>query len=1201
MPKISNDYPNHLIINHLVHNQMQSVWKHDTKKYHQVPIVMLDFSGSVTGRFADDEKNGMETVFERLVCLLKDIAIQDSFKFADVIMWASTAKHIGRVKVANMQGKQLLKSKPIDNGSTNLFQAFTQISNEWYDDAPDIENETVPIYIFTDGEITDGQQELSAKIRDMNMDVEANIKYDIRMVVLENNDKDYLIDNCTSGNVLVKIVRENNLNNFIKYIMFFNRRYDVLEKRFINLYNAQLPEDYVQYDDKCFHIKNYALFLADITNEIALLRNKLTQQAIDRFGVDEVDKIPMEDIIDEDDEIPHAKTDPVIGRLEKIGYNLIRTINDLERIATKNKTKNFNKRHMIDFFCNLIGVDKITDFLKRELVYGVDNKTFQEYKEKRGKLFNTTQMNMYSNLKKAIVDGTPSLYTSFIETDEDGAEVYEIDATDIDNAINIGIREYKHAGVYDVKKKRLVPILPTTDNLTHQNKQAIRQWIRAIYSKRYGIPASSDLIHYTFLIDNMYIQCSDLPKAIKKAYDNLTFVMMDRVRYGQAIKEYVYLMNNEPKPVGSNDNFGEFLMKCPNYPVFKKTDTNDDMIFNDPGYVWGMILETMHHNRLRGLDVHQKPFTKNFRDVPGLKIPEMKQQDKKVVKHHHDDDEIEDEDDVGYQGAINNYNKKQHELATIICRNEWEKVPALRKLKFDSANIKPNYYCFVTLCDTDDTGGYMFYRHSDQGNPNNICRPNYVISQDAYEFHKQGTAVLRCPYCAEQMDMDRMIEMEPKAEYDKREDVVKQNKELKRIYRNVEVYDEFSNKLIKMNDIDFANNYRHRVHFKEHVVLGSTMDSYGVIKFNTSDKQSEFNQKIPKFLFNIDFTNIVVAGGMIRSILLGQKIQDIDIFFIGLEKDDIKMRLLILINDIVTTLQAEDPNYRFIMMYKPLNNVVEILCTKSTFDEDAVDENNDDLEISEKFLFIQNEVVHKVQIILRVHQDIQDIFDNFDMYGSCVAFDGKNTYFNEASYVAFKYMVNMVDPIKSRHSSYNHRIMKYYKYGFAIGLDKKMLDRSIIDQLSNSPRIIKISGCVFEAIGMDLIGDREALKDVRYVPIETFKLEHKKLADKDPDNESDDTDVTVGQRTNQMHQDNSVDQSKGMAEPMYESYDAVDMNMIGLYNYMTENGIKFCYLMGEVDEQEIDDVLDIQNLEFLGTKRDATFNWYANDQIQIMN
>lgn len=1100
---------------------MQSVWKHDTKKYHKVPIIMLDFSGSVTGRFHEN-KDQNETVFERLVCLLKDIAIQDSFKFADVIMWASTAKHIGRLKVANMQGKQLLSSKPIDNGSTNLYEGFTQISNDWYDDVPDIENLTVPIYIFTDGEITNGQQELSAKIRDMNMDVDANIKYDIRMIVLENNDKDYLIDNCTSGNILVKIVRDNNLNNFIKYIMFFNKRYDVLEKRFINLYNAQLPEDYVQYDDKCFHIKNYALFLADITNEIAILRNKLTQQAVDRFGADD-DKIPMEDIIDQDEEIPHAAQDPVIGRLEKIGYNLIRTINDLERIATKNKTKNFNKRHMIDFFCNLIGVDKITDFLKRELVYGVDNKTFQEYKEKRGKLFNTTQMNMYSNLKKTIVEGTPSLYTSFIETDEDGAEVYEIDATEIENAINIGIREYKHAGVYDAKKKRLVPILPTTENMTHQNKQATRQWIRAIYSKRYGIPASSDLIHYTFLIDNMYIQCSNLPQSIKKAYNNLTYVMMDRVRYGQAIKEYVYLMNNEPKPVGSNEDFGEFLLKCPNYPVFKQTDTTDDTELNDPKYVWGMILESMHHNKLRGLDVHQRQFTKNFREVPDLNIPEMKpSQVKKSIKHQYQDDDDREYDDESEEDEdnepMNKKEKKQHELTTILSRNEWEKIPSLRKLKFDSANIRPNYYCFVTLCDTDDTGGYMFYRHTDQGNPHNICRPNYVLSHDAYEFHKQGKAPLRCPYCAAAMDMERMVEMEPKAEYDKREDVIKQNKELKRIYRNVEVYDEFSTKLIKLNDIDFSNNYRHRVHFKEHVVLGSTMDSYSVVRFNTSDKQQEFNQKIPQFLFSINFANIIVAGGMIRSILLGQKIQDIDIFFVGLEKDDIKMRLLVLINDIVTTLQAEDPNYRFIMMYKPLNNVVEILCTKSTFDEDAVDDDNDEIEISEKFLFIQNEVVHKVQIILRVHENIQDIFDNFDMYGSCVAFDGKNTYFNEASYVAFKYMVNMVDPIKSKHSSYNHRIMKYYKYGFAIGLDKKMLDKTIIDQLSNSPRMIKISGCVFEAIGVDMLADREALKDVRYVPIETFKLEHKKLTDNkqnsNDDNESDDADMMMGKKTN---------------------------------------------------------------------------------------
>lgn len=1160
---------------------MQSVWQHDTKRYHNVPIVMLDFSASVKSIYQNNE-----TIFERLVTLLKDIAIRDSFKFAEVILWASTAKHLGRLKISAIQGKQLLKSKPIPNGSTNLFQGFTQISEEWYEDEPEIESEIVPIYVFTDGEITDGQQELSAKIRDMNMNVNSNIKYDIRMIVLENNDKDYLVDDCTSGNILVKIVRENDLKHFIKYIMFFNQKYNTLENRFINLYNAQLPEDYVQYDDKCFHIKNYVLFLADLTNEIAGLKNQLTQNALDRFGEEN-------EIIDEDEhehEQVRAKADPVIGKLEKIGYNLIRTINDLEQIATKNKTKKFNKRHMIDFFCNLIGIDKITDFLKKELVYGVDDVSFQEYKERRGKLFNTTQMNMYSNLKRSIVEGSPSFYTSFIETDDDGAEVYEIDATEIENSINIGIREYKHAGVYDAEKKRLVPILPTSDQTTDQNKQAIRQWIRAIYSKRYGIPASSDLIHYTFLLDNLYVQCSNVPDSIKQAYNDLAYVMMTRCRYGQGVQERTYLADNPPKPVGSNEDFYEFLKKCPNYPVFKKTDTTDDTEFNDPKYVWGMILEVLQNRQLRKLIFHQKPYVLNFHESPNLKVPEMKQMVHPNGEHRDADNRPDD-----YEMRKS---KRQYELATIVCRNEWNRVPELRKLNLNS-DIKPNYYCFVTLCDTDEEGGYMFYKHQDQGNHSSkaylrssICRPNYVISRDAYKFHKQGTAPLRCPYCAMQMDMDKMIVTEPKAEYDKREEVIKHNKELKRIYRNVEIYDEFNQDLIKLNDIDFANNYRHRVHFKEHVVLGSAMDSFGVIRFNTNDKQREFNEMIPRFLTKIDFTNIVVAGGMLRSVLLGQKIQDIDIFFVGLDKEDIKLRLLLLINDVVTILQAEDPDYRFIMMYKPLNSVVEILCTKSTFDENTIDEDNDELEISEKFLFIQNEVIHKIQIILRDHQDIQDIFENFDMYGSCVAFDGENTYFNEASYVAFKYMVNMVDPIKSRHSSYNHRIMKYYKYGFAIGLDKKVMDKNSLDQLTNSPRIIKISGCVFEAIGT--ISDRDDMKDVRYVPIETFKLEQKKTLLLDE--ESDDVDTGISRVPKDVH-----DHTKIMDAPMYESYDAIDMNMIGLYNYITENKIKFCYLMGEVDEQDIDDVIDIQNLEFLGTKRDATFNWYATDQIQIMN
>ena len=74
-----------------------------------------------------------------------------------------------------------------------------------------------------------------------------------------------------------------------------------------------------------------------------------------------------------------------------------------------------------------------------------------------------------------------------------------------------------------------------------------------------------------------------------------------------------------------------------------------------------------------------------------------------------------------------------------------------------------------------------------------------------------------------------------------------------------------------------------------------------------------------------------------------------------------------------------------------------------------------------------------------------------------------------------------------------------------------------------------------------------------------------------------------------------------MSQPMYKSYDALDMNMIGLYNYLDTNNIKFCYLMGEIDEQQIDIVVDVNNLGFLQNKRDSKYNWYDNSRIEIVN
>lgn len=1089
---------------------MEPVQNHDTNRYNKVPVVMLDYSRSVS-----DEFSKSINIFEKLVLLLKDVAKHDGFDSIHLIMWSSIGKYMGQLKVSDIDGTALYQSKPIVSSGANLYAGLKIITHVMHNNIPGAEpgNEIIPIYVFTNGNIDDDEWKLSRKIRAIN---QFNQIYDLRMIVLENNDKEYLIDNQTDVNALVRFVRQHNLRDTIKYILFFNRLYDTFEHKFINLYTATLSNDYVQYNDKCFHVKNYALFLAYISSKI----NKIKAQ------IDAAETLCQNNNLEEGD-TPNKHIDMMIktniGLLEMIGYNLIKTINDLARIKN---LKKINKLHLIDFFCNLIGIDKITELIKNGLMWGDNDKTFEEYREERIKVITTTQSKMYLNLKESISIQSSEQFTSFIEYSNDNTSplIYLIESENIDHSINIGIREYKHAGIYDYESKRLVPIIPISDQFTHDNYQAIRQWIRAIYSKRYGIPASSDLIIYTFLIDNMYVQCSDVPGLIKDTYINISTIMLGSARYSQIVDEGIFLSK---KIKEQKIDEWMFLQNCPNYPTFHTTLCKMD----EPKYILDCILGSMIGDRIDVLD--------------GIK------------------------------------------------KSNLNKIPTLKKISLIK-KVDPKYYCVITMTDTDETGGYMFYPHP-RVDKTSTCRPKYVMSQEACDFYTENNTAMRCPLCTTVIDMTRMIQVESKKEYERINQPIAQNKESMRIYKNVEIYDEYSDELIKLNELDFSNNYRHRVHFKEHIILGSAMDSYSVIKLDPNNKQQVFNEKVPNFLLKIDMANVVVAGGMCRSILLGQKIQDIDMFFVGLTEDGVKQRLIPLINDIVTTLQEEDHDYRFIMMHKPINSVVEILCTKSTFDESQIDDEMDNnITLSEKYLFSQNEVIHKVQIILKAHHDIKHIFDEFDMHCSCVAFDGVDTVFNEASYIAFKYMVNLVDPIKARHTAYNHRALKYHGYGFSIGLYKKMFTQELLYKLENLPKVIKISGCVFELTDRRSLivsdeNDQPIESSIRYFPIDSFKLESK--------NKSNNL-KSCNEPTNNYQEPQDP--------PMYESYQGnlqsyedLTSCMAGLYNYMLDNDIRYCYLFGKIDQDSVYDVIDIDNIKFLKRNRDYTYNWYSSEQIHV--
>lgn len=85
------------------------------------------------------------------------------------------------------------------------------------------------------------------------------------------------------------------------------------------------------------------------------------------------------------------------------------------------------------------------------------------------------------------------------------------------------------------------------------------------------------------------------------------------------------------------------------------------------------------------------------------------------------------------------------------------------------------------------------------------------------------------------------------------------------------------------------------------------------------------------FLKNLNFTNIALAGGFCRSILLKQEMKDFDFFFYGLGSDaEYEERFRSFVIELVNAVRLEhhtrSENVKFMMMFKPTYNVFEIIC-----------------------------------------------------------------------------------------------------------------------------------------------------------------------------------------------------------------------------------------------------------------------------------
>jgi hypothetical protein len=194
--------------------------------------------------------------------------------------------------------------------------------------------------------------------------------------------------------------------------------------------------------------------------------------------------------------------------------------------------------------------------------------------------------------------------------------------------------------------------------------------------------------------------------------------------------------------------------------------------------------------------------------------------------------------------------------------------------------------------------------------------------------------------------------------------------------------------------------------------------------------QDDFNKLFyekNKILQKLNFTNIIVAGGAIRNVLLQETelSNDIDIFLYG-------------ITNVIDANNKVD---------EIIKHILEI--TKITNDYTAISVTNHVINIG-----ISDNI--KIQIIMRLYSSVSEVLHGFDLGSSAVGFDGKHTYFTTLSKFSYENMVNIIDTTR-RSTSYEYRLIKYFNYGFDIVIPN--LD---IECLPSETKRIKLKYLPFE-------------------------------------------------------------------------------------------------------------------------------------------
>lgn len=227
--------------------------------------------------------------------------------------------------------------------------------------------------------------------------------------------------------------------------------------------------------------------------------------------------------------------------------------------------------------------------------------------------------------------------------------------------------------------------------------------------------------------------------------------------------------------------------------------------------------------------------------------------------------------------------------------------------------------------------------------------------------------------------------------------------------------------------------------------------------------QNRFNNMYEDYFSQLDFNNILIAGGSIIGCLLQQNWNnDVDIFLYGLTETQAMQKITNLIEQMYQSYRdaiirkrkstkhndneisseigvSESPSY---YTKSSINNKTLHVDNfkRSRFIERKMIRKTKDSEQDEiDVVTIRNKYAitlifnsrQKIQIILRLYKSISEILHGFDMGSVAIGYNGSDIYFTSLGKFSYEYLANIVDPTR-RSTTYEKRLIKYYNRGFHI-------------------------------------------------------------------------------------------------------------------------------------------------------------------------